>query len=405
MTETDAQQAAETLAFPFERRCPFDPPEEIARLRETEPAARVRLFDGSLAWLLTRYDDVRAVCRDGRFSSDTTKDGYPEVFSGRTTAAQKEKSLISMDAPKHTQLRRAMQPWFTVKRAEAMRPRIQALVDGLLDDLERGPQPADLVLDFALPIPTAVICWLLGVPVKDHRFFQERAGTRLSVSASPEEVMRATTELMDYLSDLLDQKEVAPSEDLMSDLVHKHVHQGDVTRHEAVDLARVLLIAGHESTANMIALGAIVLLEHPEQLEELRGSPNLIPGTVEELLRYLTIAQLLVGRVATEDVEVAGQLIREGEGVRALINSANRDPRAFEDPDRFDIHRHPRHHVAFGFGVHQCLGQPYARVEMQVALESLIRRLPGLRLATSLDEIEFKYESGVHGVRKLPVRW
>ena len=405
MLETGNDTAGAELQFPFERSCPFDPPPEIARRRENEPVSRVRLFDGSPAWLLTRYEDVRAACSDARLSSDTTKPGYPEVFAGRSNPEQKERSLISLDPPAHTQLRRMLTSWFTVKRAEAMRPRIQALVDGLLDDFERLPQPADLVRGFALPIPTAVICWLLGVPVEDHLFFQERAGTRLAVNASAERVKQATDELMAYLAELVDRKEAEPGEDLISDVLHHHVLTGELDRYALVDLARQLLIAGHETTANMIALSTILLLEHPDQLAELQADPELIGAAVEELLRYLTIPQLLVGRVATDDLVLGGQEIRSGEGVRALLNSANRDPRAFHDPDRFDVHRGARHHVAFGFGVHQCLGQPYARVEMQVALRTLFQRLPTLRLAVALEDVAFKYESAVHGVHELPVSW
>jgi cytochrome P450 len=210
---------------------------------------------------------------------------------------------------------------------------------------------------------------------------------------------------MAYLDALVDRKAAEPGDDIISRLYADFVVPGLLDRHDLVDLARQLLIAGHESTASMISLGVLVLLEHPDQLAELQADPSLVPGAVEELLRFLTIAQLLVGRVATADVRVGGELIRTGEGVRALLNSANRDKRAFDDPDTFNIHRNARHHVAFGFGIHQCLGQPYARVEMQVALETLFRRLPSLRLTVPLEEIPFKYGSAVHGVHSVPVTW
>ncbi|GAA1510898.1 cytochrome P450 [Nocardioides humi] len=392
------------VRFPFTRTRPFDLEPEISELRESASISQAELFDGKLAWLITRFDDVMAVCTNPAFSSDTTKDGYPEVFEGRTSKADKEKSLISMDPPDHDELRRMLTRWFTVKRAEAMRPRIQALVDELIDGMLAEEGRIDLVQDFALPIPTAVICWLLGVPEKDHLFFQERSGTRLAVAASSADVSSATTELMAYLDDLVGVKIEQPEDDIISDLVHQYMLPGTLDRATLVDLARQLLIAGHESTASMITLATMLLLEHPDQLADLRANPELYPSAVEEVLRYLTIAQLLVGRVATEDVTIGQQVIRAGEGVRALLNAANRDPRVFTDPDQLDVRRpNVRRHMAFGYGIHQCLGQAYARVEMQVALETLFRRLPGLALGVPLEEVSFKYESAVHGVHALPV--
>jgi cytochrome P450 len=264
---------------------------------------------------------------------------------------------------------------------------------------------ADLQKDFALPIPTAVICWLLGVPDGDHLFFQERSSTRLEVRADADNVKTATSELMDYLERLVDSKRETPGDDIITRLDRDFVSTGKLSKHELVDLARQLLIAGHESTASMISLGVLVLLQNPDQLEELRRDPSLIPSAVEEMLRYLTIPQFLVGRVATEDVTIGDHLIAAGEGVRALLNAANRDPRVFENPDVFDVHRNPRQHIAFGYGVHQCLGQPYARVEMQVAFETLLRRMPTLELAVPFEEVPFKYESAVHGVHSVPVKW
>ncbi|MEV6654400.1 cytochrome P450 [Streptomyces sp. NPDC051219] len=390
--------------FPIQRTLPFDPPAEISDLREHDSIAQVELFDGKLAWLITRFDDVAAVCTNPAFSSDTTKDGYPEVFQGRTRKEDKEKSLISMDPPDHDNLRRMLTMWFTVKRAEEMRPRIQARVDGLIDDMLAKDGPVDLVQDFALPIPTSVICWLLGVPEEDHLFFQERSATRLGLATPGKDVASATTELLAYLDDLVTKKIDNPADDILSDLVHNHMLTGNLDRVTLVDLGRQLLIAGHETTANMITLATMLLLEHPDQSEDLRAHPELFPTAVEEVLRYLTIAQTLVGRVATRDVTIGQQIIRAGEGVRALLYAANRDPRVFPEPDRLDIRRgNVRRHMAFGFGIHQCLGQAYARVEMHVALQTLFRRLPNLAMAVPLDEVNFKYESSVHGVHSLPI--
>ncbi|HZQ78507.1 MAG TPA: cytochrome P450 [Acidimicrobiia bacterium] len=395
----------ELSRFPFRRPCPFDPPEEYARLRETEPVSRVALFDGSPCWLVTRYDDVRAVAGDVRFSSQTTNPGFPEVFEGRRAVGKQEQTFIAMDPPEHDRHRLMLTSTFMVKKAEAMRPVIQEMVDQLIDDLLAAGPPADLVAAFALPIPTAVICDLLGVPVEDHAFFCDRASARLTVGLAPEAVAKATGELMTYLGDLVERKETEPGDDIISRLLDTQVRPGNLTRTDLAEMARLLLIAGHDSTAQMISLSVALLLEHPDQLSVLRSDAAVVPRAVEELLRYLSAAQLLIGRVATADIEVGGTLIRTGEGVRAMLASANRDPRAFPDPDRLDLRRNARHHVAFGYGIHQCLGQPYARVEMQVALETLFRRIPGLRLAVPVEELPFKYESAIHGLHRLPVEW
>jgi cytochrome P450 len=395
----------EAPAFPMPRASPFDPPDVYARLRREQPVSRVTLFDGTLAWIATRYEDVRKVCTDPRFSAVPTHPGYPEVFSGRTSAAVKERTFFGMDPPEHDVHRRMLTPAFMVKRAEAIRDDIQLVVDGLLDDMTSRTPPVDLVSMLALPLPTAVICTLLGIPSEDHEFFQARTAERLNILNPPEVVERATSELMRYFDRQVALKEREPGDDLISQLLAEQVQHGTLSRHDLVDMARLLLIAGHDTTANMISMSTLVLLQHPDQLQELQEDPSLIRGAVEELLRYLTLTQTLVGRVALEDVEVGGELIRAGEGVRALLQAANRDPDAFPDPERFDIHRDAQHHVAFGYGVHQCLGQPYARVEMQVALTSLFRRIPNLRLAVSIDELSFKYESAVQGLHALPITW
>jgi cytochrome P450 len=392
--------------FPFERKCPFDPPRELARLRDQEPVSRVRLFDDKLAWLVTRYEDVRTVCADARFSAATTHPAYPEVFAGRSGANEKERTFAGADPPQHDVHRRMLASSFMAKRAVRMRPAIQHLASELLDDMMVMSQPVDLVSTYALPIPTAVICWLLGVPVEDHLFFQERASVRMNVNDPPELVAKATSELMDYLSELVTERERKPDDDLISKLLEEQVRTGHLTRYELVDMARMLLTAGHGTTASMIGLSVLVLLKNPDQLQEMLHDPGLVAGAIDELLRYLTVAQLLVGRVATEDIELSGRIIRAGDGVRALLSSANRDIRVFGDPDSFDIHRSaPSSHLAFGYGLHECLGQHFVRVEMEVALTALFRRLPTLRLAVPVDELSFKYDSATHGVHTLPVTW
>jgi len=269
-----------------------------------------------------------------------------------------------------------------------------------------GPKPADLVQAFALPVPSLVICELLGVPYADHEFFQTRSSILIKRTSTAEQSVEATEQLTDYLDELLGEKLKHPADDLLSGLTER-IRAGELTRRQAASMSMLLLVAGHETTANMIALGTLALLEHPEQLARVRESedPKLIASAVEELLRYLNIVHSGRRRVALADLEVDGTTIRAGEGIVLANDMGNRDETAFADPDRLDVERNPRHHVAFGFGVHQCLGQPLARVELQVVYGTLYRRLPDLRLAVGLDEIKFKHDGVVYGVYELPVTW
>jgi cytochrome P450 len=315
-------------------------------------------------------------------------------------------SFILMDDPEHARQRRMVTGPFAIKRVAALRPAIQSIVDDQLDAMLAGPNPTDLVEAFALPVPSLVICQLLGVPYTDHGFFQENSRTIIRRTATTEQRTAATGRLVAYLSELVERKLAEPADDLLSELAGR-VRTGELTPSGAAQLGTLLLIAGHETTANMIALGTLALLRHPDQLAALRDTddPALVATAVEELLRYLHITHNGRRRVALADIEVAGQVIREGEGIILANDIANRDPAAFDRPDLLDIHRDARHHVAFGFGVHQCLGQPLARLELQVVYGTLYRRVPTLRLATELDRIPFKHDGSVYGVYELPVAW
>ncbi len=392
-------------AFPMERGCPFDPPPELGRLQAESPVSRVRLWDGSRPWLVTGYDDMRMVLSDGRFSADVRRPGYPHVTAASAARRKHSRSFISMDEPEHGTYRKMLTSTFMIKRVESLRPRIQEIVDGLIDAMLDGPRPADLVTEFALPVPSLVICELLGVPYADHDFFQRCSRILVNSRSTPERALAASDELREYLTALLDRKAKEPADDLLSRLVVEQA--GAMSRARLADMAMLLLVAGHETTANMIALGTLTLLQHPHQLAEIRDGqdPKLIAGAVEELLRYLNIVHSGRRRVAIEDVEVGGRLIKAGEGVIVATDAGNRDARAFPDPDVLDIHRSARHHVAFGYGVHQCLGQPLARVELQVVYGTLYRRIPTLRVAVPLEKISFKHDMLVYGVHALPVAW
>ncbi|MEV6175202.1 cytochrome P450 [Streptomyces sp. NPDC051954] len=393
-------------AFPMPRaaHCPFDP---SPQLREVGPISRVRIWDGSTPWLVTDYDVQRAVLADQRFSADSGKPGYPAQTEAILVQREKSKAFISMDDPEHDRQRKMLTRHFTIKRMEGMRPRIQQIVDGLIDDMLAGPKPVDLVTAFALPVPSLVICDLLGVPYSAHDFFQSRSTKLVARNTTSDQAVKAGDELKAYLLDLVAAKEKQPTDDMIGRLVTDQLATGALTRDEIAAMAVLMLSAGHETTANMIALGTLALLRDPAQLAEIRDTdaPDLIVNAVEELLRYLNITTGGRRRVATEDIEVAGRLVRAGEGIILANEAGNRDEVQFPEPDRLDIHRQARHHIAFGYGVHQCLGQPLARVELQVVYSTLYRRIPTLELAIPFEEVPFKHDNFVYGVHSLPVTW
>lgn len=387
--------------------CPFDPPPELDRLQAEEPLSRVKLWDGSTPWMVTRYDHSRQVLADPRISSDPRNDGFPFSTQAQAQNRGQFNAFIVRDDPEHAAQRRLVTADFMIKRVEAMRPRIQQITDDLIDDILAGPKPVDLVEALALPLPSLVICELLGVPYSDRALFHRLGKTLLRRENTAEQSQAANKELRDYLRDLVERKNDAPADDLLSRLIVEQLRTGQMGIEDVVDMALLLLIAGHETTANMIALGTVALLEHPDQLTELRATddPKVVANAVEELLRYLTIVHNGRRRVALEDLEVGGQLIRKGDGVIVATEIANRDSEAFPDPDKLDIHRSARHHVAFGYGVHQCLGQPLARVELQVVYSTLYRRIPTLALAVPVEELPFKHDMAIYGVHALPVTW
>ncbi|QRP49533.1 cytochrome P450 [Amycolatopsis sp. FDAARGOS 1241] len=393
--------------FPMARAagCPFDPPPRTRELQDEARLARVRLWDGSTPWLVTRYADQRALLADPRVSADVTRPGYPSPAP--LPPGGPAVSFILMDNPEHGRLRRMVTAPFTVRRIEGLRPAVQKIVDDTLDEMLAGPNPVDLVEAFALPVPSLVICELLGVPYRDHDFFQANSKVIIKRDTEPAERAAGHRALLDYLDELMGEKLARRRDDLLSGLADR-VEAGELTRSEAAQMGVLLLIAGHETTANMIALGTLTLLDHPDQLAVLRETddPKVIAGAVEELLRYLTITHNGRRRVALEDIELAGQTIRAGEGLIMANDIANRDAAVFPNPDGLDLRRpDSRRHVAFGFGVHQCLGQPLARVELQVAYSTLYRRVPTLALAGDPARIPFKHNGSVYGVYELPVTW
>jgi cytochrome P450 len=398
--------AAAVPEYSTSRGCPLDPPPSLLALQKERPVSRVRLWTGQEAWLVTRYDDVRAVLTDPRVSADNSRPHYPGANPGMVFVRKQYPSFISMDAPEHLRQRRMLTAEFTVKRIQAMRPRLQEIVDSLIDGLiEKGP-PADLVDDLTLALPITVICDLLGVPYEDQPYFH-RLGARIASSKTPpDKAAEASKELCDgYIGDLIDRKNLAPQDDLLSRLVVGQMRPGNLTRHQLIGMSRLLLTAGHETSANAMALGIVALLQNPDQKQALMADPSLLDNAVEEILRYVDVAHSGRRRTALEDIEIGGVTIKAGEGIIAHNPVADRDPQAFPDPDRFNIHRDARHHVAFGYGPHQCLGQPLARAELQIMIGTVFRRLPTLKLAAPLSDLEFREQSFVYGVEHVPVSW
>ncbi|HEX4701997.1 MAG TPA: cytochrome P450 [Pseudonocardiaceae bacterium] len=390
------------------RTAPFDPPPQYAHLRADTPVTRAALPGGRSAWLVSGHENVRRLLADPRVSSDRTHPAFPMFVEISPEQMRKTasfgKALIGADPPEHTDRRRMLITEFTVRRIQGLRPRIEEIVHSCIDAMIAGDRPVDLVRELALPVPSLVICELLGVPYEDREFFQGKTRTLIRRTTPPDERSQASDELRAYFDRLITAKEHSPGDDLLGRLIVRN-RETPVFSHELlIGLATLLLLAGHETTANVIALGTLALLENPDQLAALNADPTLVPTAVEEMLRYLTIVEAGF-RVAMADIEIAGTVIRAGEGIVALGQSANRDQAAFQDADQFDIGRGARHHVAFGYGIHQCLGQNLARMELEVVFGTLFRRLPGLRVSTPLSELPFKDDAAIYGLYELPVTW
>ncbi|MEU4658232.1 cytochrome P450 [Streptomyces sp. NPDC023723] len=396
----------EPVAFPQDRTCPYRPPAGYDRLRAARPLARVTLYDGRPAWLVTGHATARRLLADQRLSTDRTRPGFPATSARLAGTAARRSALLGVDDPEHRAQRHQVLPEFTLRRAADLRPRIQRIVDEHLDALTAQGPPADLVSAFALPVPSRVICALLGVPYADHDFFQEQS-RRLLRGPTAADALAARDRLAKYLGDLVDLMARRPADAGGTGLLHALVHRPGRDapgRDDLVALAIILLVAGHETTADMISLGTYTLLRHPERLAELRADPALLPGAVEELMRTLAITDGLL-RLAVADIETDGETIRAGDGVVFALSLINRDPALRPDPDSLDWHRPARLHLSFGSGIHQCLGQHLARAELEIALGTLVRRFPALRLAAPAARLRWKPGDTIQGMLELPVAW
>ncbi|MEV1174398.1 cytochrome P450 [Nonomuraea sp. NPDC049784] len=392
MTETEA------ITLPTDRPTPFDPPDDLAKLRETSPIARLAYPDGHRGWLVTSHALVREVLADRRFSARSELRHIP-IASTSTAQPSPPGMFVGMDPPEHTRYRHLLTGEFTVRRMRLLAERIEEITKEQLDLMERQGPPADLVQTFAAPIPAVVICELLGVPDQDRARFMAEGVKLMRPDLPQEEKISAFLAMQAHMRELVPAKRAEPTDDMLSGLT-----KSDLTDEELANIGFMLLGAGLDTTANMLALGTFALLRHPDQLAVLRDEPERAEQVVEELLRYLSIIPFLV-RTALEDVELGGELVRKGETVTVSIPSANRDPRRFPDPDALDLRRDTGGHVGFGHGVHQCLGQQLARVEMQAGYPALFRRFPSLRLAVEPGEVPLRTDMLIYGVHSLPVTW
>ncbi|MGW0895302.1 cytochrome P450 [Saccharopolyspora sp. NPDC002578] len=398
---------AEPKSFPFSEPERLDPEPLFEELRE-QPLIRVRLPYGEPGWLASRYEDVKLVLGDKRFSR--------AAGAGRDEARMRpiqgsSGNIMSMDPPEHSRLRRLVMKAFTQRRVEGLRSRAQEIADGLVDGMVERGAPADLVEDFALPLPITVICELLGVPYEDRKDFRVWSDAFLSTTKfTLDEVVECVGLLREYMARLIAERRESRHDDGRDDLLSALVAARDdddrLTEDEMLSLAEAILVAGHETTASQIPNFVYVLLQHPDQLARLRDDPALIPRAVEELLRYVPLGNGAgIPRYALEDVELGGVTVKAGEAVLPSTASANRDAAVYSEPDVLDLLREEASHVGFGHGAHHCLGAPLARMELQVALDTLLRRLPDLRLAAGEEGVEWKDGLSTRGPSKMPISW
>jgi cytochrome P450 len=387
-------------ALPMTRdaRCPFDPPGELARIREGNPLTRLKYPNGHEGWLATDRANVRAILADPRFSARYELVNLP--ISGPMGAQQAQPAqpgdFTGVDAPEHTRYRKLLIGQFTVRRIRALTDRLEQITAGQLDEMQRQGPGTDLVQAFARPIPAVLICEMLGVPYADRAQFQHDAELVTAFEQDHEKLYAAYARLQDFLRDLVRAKRADPADDMLSGLT-----TGDLTDEELTNIAVVLLGAGLGTTTTMLTTGTLALLQQPEQFAAMRDDTE---RAVEELLRYLSIIPFLF-RVALQDVELDEHRIRAGETVTLSLEAANRDPSRFTTPDVLDVSRDGSGHVAFGHGVHQCLGQQLARIEMQVAFRGLATRFPSLRLAIPFEDLPVREGAPNFDVTALPVRW
>ncbi|GAA0970639.1 cytochrome P450 [Acrocarpospora macrocephala] len=407
---TEAVPTVGTYPSPKDARCPYEPPKAYTTRLEEQPMLRMRLWNGDEAWVVAGYEEGRMLLGDPRVSARPDLPGYPHVSPA--LAGYRKSGLQTFnnkDNPEHNVERRMFTKWFTVKRIERLRPRVQDLVDQAVDRLIAMGSPVDLVEHFALPIPSQVIFELLNAPYRDHEIVEHETHTMLSWRSSAEDSRAASQRLLDYCYGLIQDRSEHPLEDdVLSLAISEHVKTGHCTMEQLAEGTRLLFLAGHETTANSIAMSVMALIDHPYQLAAFLNAkdPRQVALAVDELLRFATIAQAGRCRVALDDIEVGGTTIKAGEGIVVSSETANRDPRFFDHPAELHLDRpNAKDHASFGHGTHRCIGETLAEIELQVVLTTLFRRLPALRVAVPRDRLRFKTDHTIYGLYELPVAW
>ncbi len=389
------------------RRNTFNPTPELREIRETDGVRTVTNAFGMKVFLVTRHEDIKDVLSDHERFSNSRPPGF--VVPGAPNVPEDEQAsaragnLLGLDPPEHQRLRRMLTAEFTIRRMKRLEPRIVEIVDAQLDAMEKAGPPADLVASFALPIPSLVICELLGVPYDDRDEFQRRSVRQLDLSIPMPERLELVRRGREYMRSLVERARQQPGEDILGMLVREHGNE--LTDDELIGVASLLLLAGHETTSNMLGLGTLALLRHPDQLAAVRDDPVVVGPAVEEMLRWLSIVHSAIPRITTTDVKIAGVPISAGQLVFVSLPSGNRDPDFIDSPEVLDIRRGAPGHLAFGHGVHHCLGAPLARMEMRIAFPALLRRFPTLELAEDFEDVAFRSFHFIYGLRSLEVTW
>jgi cytochrome P450 len=389
------------------RRDALNPTAGLRQIRETDGVRTMINAFGMKVYLVTRHDDIKQVLSDHRRFSNSRPPGFvvpgAPVIGEEEQASARAGNLLGLDPPEHQRLRRMLTAEFTIRRMQLLQEHIFEIVDAQLNTMEKAGPPADLVVNFALPIPSLVICELIGVPYDDRDDFQRRSARQLDLSIPIGERLELVRKGREYMASLVERARSQPGEDILGMLVRDH--GAELTDDELIGIASLLLLAGHETTSNMLGLGTLALLRHPDQLAAVRNEPDAVGPAVEELLRWLSIVHSAIPRITTTDVEIAGVPIPAGQLVLASLPSGNRDPHFIDSPELLDVRRGAPGHLAFGHGVHHCLGAPLARMEMRIAFPALLRRFPTLALAEDFDDVEFRSFHFIYGLKSLAVTW